>query len=647
MNPIIQNGYLIPQIIPAVLSNTQSTKWGVPSNSMMVTSKPSIHPTNVNGAIAQGAITSQQANNMGSTNMGSGTVGGWIINPISLTSPTGNIVLSSQGDYIQVGEYITLNGGVGQLVAKNAIISGVFAGASITGGSINIANGEFTVDSQGLLVAQNANISGAINATSGTIGGWTINASSLSGSGTINGGTITGSTITTSALTATGGSIGGLTVSGTLSIDNASTGTGFIRFQDAAGANDASILEDSNNNFIFRAGQNNQYYWQTYAGISNWLTLSSGNLYLSGGNYQVPEGYGIYWLVSGSTKGYIETDGNGNLTFQSSNNGFYFGNLTSNYFTVTGSGNGDFSGNLIVGGSLTSGNISGVNITASGGLNGASLAVTGQIQLNDLQIIKWVNGANYMASMYSDSSSHMFFEAGNNDFNFGNNTLNYFKLSHTGTWGGTLAQNAYGTGFNSATVLTTQVTGDVIVITDSTNTVYEIIDQGNVYIYADLSNGDAYPSGASANFYGSMKTWGTKSAVELVQNEARLMYSIESPEVLYADYGEDTVKNGTCKITFDPMFQEVTSVDYKIYITPYGKCSYIYAEKTSQVFFTVYCSDDIDFSWQVVKNRKHHENKRFSTFEEADVFTEENIQNIQESKKQWKEYRKNHPLPKL
>lgn len=78
--------------------------------------------------------------------------------------------------------------------------SGTFSG-NISGGSINIGNGTFTVDSNGNMYASSARISGEVNASSGTIGGWNINYNSLSNSdnsvfissdGTISGATITG-----------------------------------------------------------------------------------------------------------------------------------------------------------------------------------------------------------------------------------------------------------------------------------------------------------------------------------------------------------------------------------------------------------------------------------------------------------------------
>ncbi len=56
--------------------------------------------------------------------------------------------------------------------------TGTFSGL-ISGGSINLGNGTFTVDSNGNMYASSARISGEVNASSGTIGSWSIGTNSL------------------------------------------------------------------------------------------------------------------------------------------------------------------------------------------------------------------------------------------------------------------------------------------------------------------------------------------------------------------------------------------------------------------------------------------------------------------------------------
>ena len=52
----------------------------------------------------------------------------------------------------------------GDLVANSGTFSGDISGSTITGGSINIGNGTFQVDSSGNLTATSASISGVISA---------------------------------------------------------------------------------------------------------------------------------------------------------------------------------------------------------------------------------------------------------------------------------------------------------------------------------------------------------------------------------------------------------------------------------------------------------------------------------------------------
>lgn len=56
--------------------------------------------------------------------------------------------------------------------------TGTFSGL-ISGGSINLGNNTFTVDKDGNMYASSARISGEVNASSGTIGGWNIGTNSL------------------------------------------------------------------------------------------------------------------------------------------------------------------------------------------------------------------------------------------------------------------------------------------------------------------------------------------------------------------------------------------------------------------------------------------------------------------------------------
>ena len=141
-----------------------------------------------------------------------GFIGGWTINTDSLTDTAGAVGMSSAvtgGDDIRFWAgnatpasapfYVTE---AGVLVASSATITGAItatsgtigsftigtylytgsktayndanAGVHVGGDGIGIGNNVFTVSSAGALVATSATITGSVTATSGTIGGWSI-----------------------------------------------------------------------------------------------------------------------------------------------------------------------------------------------------------------------------------------------------------------------------------------------------------------------------------------------------------------------------------------------------------------------------------------------------------------------------------------
>lgn len=189
-----------------------------------------------------------------------GAIGGWSIGATDLTTDTGKTGMSSSGSYrlwVNASNAADLSTAVfsvnssGLLKSTSANIggwtidaNGLYTGSSttergissstgtntfyagggpasapfrvskegkltasnieITGGTLNIGSGAFTVSAAGAMKATSADISGKIVATDGTIGGVTITANKIGGSGweVTNAG----------VMTSTSGSVGGLTI---------------------------------------------------------------------------------------------------------------------------------------------------------------------------------------------------------------------------------------------------------------------------------------------------------------------------------------------------------------------------------------------------------------------------------------------------
>ena len=114
-----------------------------------------------------------------------GTIAGWTIDSTAIYSGTkdtngfaegGGITLSSGGSIHSKNFYISQSG--------DAIFSGNVTGATINGGSINVPdanNPHFSVDSNGNMSAQDADISGSFSIERGTLGSWVIDPIEIGG----------------------------------------------------------------------------------------------------------------------------------------------------------------------------------------------------------------------------------------------------------------------------------------------------------------------------------------------------------------------------------------------------------------------------------------------------------------------------------
>ena len=94
--------------------------------------------------------------------------------------------LSFNGTNLTVSGAINATAGnfSGNITSTATITGGTISGGTISGGSITIGS-NFSVDTSGNMLANNASMTGTVTATAGTIGGWSIsNSSKLTGVGT-------------------------------------------------------------------------------------------------------------------------------------------------------------------------------------------------------------------------------------------------------------------------------------------------------------------------------------------------------------------------------------------------------------------------------------------------------------------------------
>ena len=209
-------------------------------------------------------------------------------NPAYFKIKNGNSTLINIADnsyYLQSANYSSKNAGTsfnlssGYLETMNVYLSGTITASNIYGGSINGSsiniNNKFRVDSDGNMTATNADVSGTINASAGTLGSLTV----------------------TGKLTFSGGTISGATIEG-----------GSIRVPIGANTNSSSyFIVDSSGNVSMSGGITADKVEANEGHIGGWTisanSLTSNNTQLNSGNGHI---YTDYFEVNGLGKmGYI------------------------------------------------------------------------------------------------------------------------------------------------------------------------------------------------------------------------------------------------------------------------------------------------------------------------------------------------------
>jgi hypothetical protein len=152
---------------------------------------------------------------------------------------------------------------------------------------------------------------------------------------------------------------------------------------------------------------------------------------------------------------------------------------------------------------------------------------------------------------------------------------------------------------------------------------YGLSSKGHGLVGATETAGGAAVVGATngvagayaAVFYGPVVVTGSFSVVG-AKNAAvphpdgthRLLYSIESPESWFEDFGEAQLTGGKSEVTLDPDFGAVADLaKYHVFLTEYDGHNALYVTKRTANGFSVHAKDGAGagrFSWRVVAKRK-------------------------------------------
>jgi hypothetical protein len=115
---------------------------------------------------------------------------------------------------------------------------------------------------------------------------------------------------------------------------------------------------------------------------------------------------------------------------------------------------------------------------------------------------------------------------------------------------------------------------------------------------------------------------GSKNAVVGTSDGARLLYTEESTEVWFSDYGFGRLTNGSAFITIDPIFSETVNLDkpYHVFVQPYGDAELYVSQRTPAGFEVRLRAGDpgVEFSYRLVAVRRGYEDTRLERAPWAD-----------------------------
>jgi hypothetical protein len=138
------------------------------------------------------------------------------------------------------------------------------------------------------------------------------------------------------------------------------------------------------------------------------------------------------------------------------------------------------------------------------------------------------------------------------------------------------------------------------------------------YVYGNPISHNCYIDGPSGNLYCT----GTKSSIADVNDEKRALYAMESPEVIFEDFGSSKLENGQAGVTIDTLFAATVNLDdYLVFVTPLGDCNGLYVSNKTPAGFEVHelggGTANITFDYRIVAKRLGYENVRMEIIEQA------------------------------
>jgi hypothetical protein len=126
---------------------------------------------------------------------------------------------------------------------------------------------------------------------------------------------------------------------------------------------------------------------------------------------------------------------------------------------------------------------------------------------------------------------------------------------------------------------------------------------------------------------GDFAAFGAKNAIVPTSKGQRKLYSQESPEAWFEDFGEGQLVDGQAHIALDPLFLETVTIDeqhpLKVFIQLNDDCSGVYVKRQAAGFEVKELKDGTGrahFTYRVVAKRKGFETARLDTVKDAQKY---------------------------
>jgi hypothetical protein len=140
--------------------------------------------------------------------------------------------------------------------------------------------------------------------------------------------------------------------------------------------------------------------------------------------------------------------------------------------------------------------------------------------------------------------------------------------------------------------------------------------------YFTSSNGDGIYISTPGGQTGLNVVGGSKNAVVRTDEGSNLLYTEESTEVWFTDYGFGQLEDGVAVIAIDELFAQTVNLEepYHVFVQVYGDAE-VYVSNRTVTGFEVHLRDgdaDVEFSYRIVAKRLGYEDDRLEPAPWAD-----------------------------